>query len=251
MRRADRLFAIVQSLRRRRVTTAARLATELEVSLRTIYRDVEHLLANGVPIAAEAGVGYSLPKGFDLPAMTFAEEELAALVLGARIVASWGDEALAAGAKTALTKIEAVVPEAHKRRLQSITLLAPSFHVPRSAKAILGALRRPIEQRKKVRFTYERDLPRTATNGGEARSGSPAHRHREVSTRTVWPLGLAFWGSVWSLGAYCELRQGFRTFRLDRMRDVHVLDETFPVEPGRTLDDYLAVAASTANRSGA
>src|SRR5437899_1479879 len=110
MRRADRLFQIVQRLRRRGVTTAAQLAQALEVSERTVYRDVRDLQLSGVPILGEAGVGYALPRGFDLPPLMFTEEELEALVVGARMVQAWGDQKLARAAEDALSKIETVVP---------------------------------------------------------------------------------------------------------------------------------------------
>ena len=106
MRRADRLFRIVQRLRRRGATTAAQLAEALEVSERTIYRDVRDLVLSGVPIQGEAGVGYALPRDFDLPPLMFSEEEIEALVLGARIVQAWGDKRLARAAEEALSKIE-------------------------------------------------------------------------------------------------------------------------------------------------
>jgi predicted DNA-binding transcriptional regulator YafY len=125
VRRADRLFRLVQLLRRRRVNTATRLADELEVSERTIYRDVQDLIVSGVPIQGEAGVGYALPHGFDLPPMMFTAEEIEALVLGARIVASWTDQSLAKAAGGVLGKIEAVLPERLKPALDRTSLFAP------------------------------------------------------------------------------------------------------------------------------
>lgn len=219
-RRADRLFQILQILRRRRVVTAARLAEELGVSERTVYRDVRDLLLAGVPIQSEAGVGYALPRGLDLPPLMFTEEEVEALVLGARIVESWADPALARAAQDVLAKVEAVLPDRLRHRVGRSALFAPpsSDDPPLGA---LGDLRRAIRGSRKVRFAY------TRADG-------------QGSARTVRPLCLVFFAPTWMLAAYCELRSAFRNFRLDRMRELEVLDETFVDEPGRTLADYLA-----------
>jgi predicted DNA-binding transcriptional regulator YafY len=221
VRRADRLFQIVQRLRRRGVTTARQLAEHLEVSERTVYRDVADLIASGVPILGEAGVGYALPRGYDLPPLMFSEDEIEALVLGARIVQAWADPQLARAADDALAKIEHVLPARLKDKVPDATLFAPGFHVRRQQAAGLGELRAALKDRRKVRFAY-------ADRGGAR------------SARSVRPLGLFYWGQTWSLGAWCELRVGFRNFRLDRMEGLVVLDERFADEPGRTLRDLFA-----------
>ncbi|WP_437686215.1 helix-turn-helix transcriptional regulator [Sorangium sp. So ce176] len=220
MRRADRLFQIVQLLRRRRVTTAARLAEELEVSERTIYRDVRDLIASGVPIEGEAGVGYALPRGFDLPPLMFQEDEIEALVLGARMVGSWSDPALVRAAGRALARIEAALPDRLRPRVAASALFAPSFHIPEGATAHLAALRAAVSERRKIRFGYAR------ADGAR-------------STRTALPLGLFFMGTGWSLAAWCELRGAFRGFRLDRMNDLETLGARFEETAGRTLRDYF------------
>lgn len=226
MRRADRLFRIVQRLRRRRsgVVTARALAEELEVSERTVYRDVRDLVASGVPIEGEAGVGYRLPRGgFDLPPLMFDDAEIEALVLGARVVKSWADPELARAAEDVLAKIEAVLPERLRDRIADATLFALNFRAKELGDVgpRLTALRGAIRTRRKVRFGY-RD------------------RHEQTSARTVWPLGLFYWGVTWTLGAWCDLRTGFRNFRLDRITDLEVLDATYPPTPGRTLRDLFA-----------
>jgi predicted DNA-binding transcriptional regulator YafY len=219
VRRADRLFRIVQRLRRGANTvTATVLAEELEVSPRTVYRDVQDLVFSGVPIRGEAGVGYTLAKGFDLPPLMFTEEEIEALVLGARIVESRGDPALAAAARDVLAKVEAVLPARLKENLADAALFALGFR-KKPGVDHLGALRNAIRGRRKISFAY-RD-----------RADAP-------TSRTVQPLGVFYWGDVWSLGAWCELREGFRNFRLDRMNGVAVLD-AFKPEPGRTLRDFF------------
>jgi predicted DNA-binding transcriptional regulator YafY len=220
VRRADRLFRIVQRLRRRGVTTARALAEDLQVSERTIYRDVRDLVLSGVPVLGEAGVGYALPRGYDLPPLMFTEEELEALVLGARVVQSWADPQLRAAAADVLAKVEAVLPPVLKERLQGSALFAPGVHVPRSIAAGLATLRAALRQRRKIRFQYT------------DKDGTP-------SARTIWPLGLFFWGKSWSVAGYCELRKDFRNFRADRIGALELLEEKFEPVPGRTVRDLF------------
>jgi predicted DNA-binding transcriptional regulator YafY len=220
MRRADRLFQIIQLLRRRRVTTAQQIAERLEVSERTVYRDIRDLSLSGVPVLGEAGVGYRLGSGFDLPPMMFTVDEIQALVLGARMVESWGDEELRRAAREVLTKVEAVLPKSKRHRVQDTALFALSFRVSPEVRARVGTLRKAVEARSKVHLDYA-DAKGTA------------------SGRVVCPLGLYFWGSVWTLGAWCELRQDFRNFRLDRIEDVSILDDAFADESPTTLDDFI------------
>lgn len=220
MRRADRLFQVIQLLRRRHVITAAAIAGELEVSERTVYRDIADLVRSGVPIAGEAGVGYTLRKGFDLPPLMFTEEEVEALVLGTRVVSSWADESLAKAAESALARIEAALTDRLKARLIGSRLFAPGFHVPQVVAERLGQFRAAIDERHPIHMRY---------SDGKG----------ELTERTVRPLGLFFWGSVWSLSAWCELRDDFRDFRLDRVQEFAILDTQFPVEPGKELEDFF------------
>lgn len=220
MRRADRLFEIVQLMQSRRFMTADRLAEALEVSARTIYRDIRDLMATGVPIDGEAGVGYTLHRKFDLPPLMFDSEEIQALLLGARIVQSWADSDLADAAKRALIKVEAVLPEHLRPQISEATLFAPKLPERNPSAGNLRILRGAINQSAKVRFDY------TRLDG-------------EGSARTVRPLGLFFWGTVWSLAAWCEMREDFRNFRVDRVAKLAALEETFVPEPGRRLEDYL------------
>ncbi len=220
MRRADRLFEIIQWLRSRRVTTAQWLAQKLEVSERTIYRDIRDLMTSGVPIEGEAGIGYALRKGFDLPPLMFNREELAALNLGAQIVRSWADPQLADAAERVLSKIAVALPDELKDKIENTRLYSPMVRLNPEVAKVLATLRFAIDQQYKVSFDYRRE-------DGEA------------SQRTVWPLGLFFWGTVWTLGAWCELRDSFRNFRLDRMQLVQQSDEQYPLMEGRTLNDLL------------
>ena len=222
MRRADRLFQIIQLLRRRHVLTAAFLARELEVSERTVYRDIRDLVGTGVPIDGEAGVGYTLRRGYDLPPLMFTEPELQAMVLGARVVSSWGDQALGRAARDALARVEAALPDRLREKLTNTPLFAPGFHVPAETIASLTPLRVALEERRIVWMRYE-------DAGGV------------TSERTLRPVGLFFWGYRWSLSAWCELRQAFRSFRLDRIRQIDVREERFTPLPGQTLEDLFKV----------
>ena len=220
MRRADRLFRIVQLLRRRKRTTARELAEELEVSERTVYRDVADLIGSGVPVHGEAGVGYAIERGFDLLPLMFTEDELEALVLGARVVESWGDQTLAQAARLVLAKVEAVVPERLQERMRRSPLFAPGVHVPEDSAYELGTLRKAIRERKTVAIDYMDAAGAT-------------------SSRLIRPLGLFFWGNTWTVAAWCQLREDFRGFRLDRVQRLWETDVTFAEEKGRTLSDFL------------
>ena len=154
MRRADRLFQIVQILRSRRLTTARRLAEELEVSERTIYRDINDLVCSGVPVRGEAGVGYALDKGFDLPPLMFTRDEIEALVLGARVVRSWADPGLAKAARQALEKIDVVLPKTLKGRMENLPLFAVNFEPDADVANRLVELRAAVREKHKVEIGY-------------------------------------------------------------------------------------------------
>lgn len=223
MRRADRLFEIVQALRGDRLVTAAALAERFEISVRTVYRDIRDLQTAGVPIDGEAGVGYLLRPGFELPPLMFTLAEIEALVVGARMVEAWAGTGLAAAAREALVKIGAVAPADRLRAAERVAVLAPGFvladAVRRDFDLALGA----VKARTRLAFCYRSD------------DGS-------ATERRVRPLGLAFWGGVWTLAAWCELRRDFRSFRLDRMDGLVDTGEGFPAEAGRSFDDFLASA---------
>lgn len=218
MRRADRLFHIIQLIRGRRLTTASYLAQRLEVSERTIYRDVADLQAQGVPLEGEAGVGYRLGAGFDLPPMMFTQDEAKALVASVRMAQAWLDPALATGAEDALGKILSVLPIDARVAAEALAVYAPTGGLPQPAQRTLQTLREAAQERRKVFINY-RDLA------------------EQASERTVRPLGCFYWGKVWTLAAWCEQRSDFRSFRVDRVTYVRRLDERFRDEPGRTLAD--------------
>lgn len=221
MRPADRLFQIVLQLSRGRVVTAAHLAEQLGVSERTIYRDVQDLVRSGVPVDGAAGVGYRLRRGYQVPPLMFDEGELQALTFGVRVAQAYGDAALAAAADRVLAKIDAVLPERLRAELSSERLMVPPASLPSASPQRLGDVREAINQRQRLFLDY-RDAAGTSTE------------------RIVWPLSLAYWGQTWTLGAWCELRQAWRSFRVDRMADCRALSSRYPDEPGRRLTDYMA-----------
>jgi predicted DNA-binding transcriptional regulator YafY len=219
VRRADRLFRLLLELRRGRVVTARELARRLEVSERTVYRDVADLSASGVPIAGEAGVGYRLA-GFELPPLMFDRDEVEALALGARAAEAWGDAELSSAARSALAKIEAVLPRGRERLVEETRLYVPVHGEPPGERIPLGDLRRAIRDRRRVELLY-------------------ADVEQRTTERCVRPLALSFYPPVWLLVSWCELRLDFRNFRLDRIRGFTLLDDRFLDEPGKTLADYV------------
>ncbi|SFB86375.1 HTH domain-containing protein [Polaromonas sp. OV174] len=227
MRRADRLFQLVQLIRGRRLSTAAFLAQRLEVSERTVYRDVADLQHQGVPIEGEAGVGYRLGAGFDLPPLMFSEDEAKALVAAARLAQAWLDPALAREAEQALGKILSVLPAATRAAAESVALYAPAFALEPITQQRLQTLREAVQARRRLSIRY-----RDAAD--------------QRSQRSVRPLGCFFWGKVWTLAAWCETRQAFRSFRVDRIDELALQETTFRDEGGKTLADFLRQAGASA-----
>ena len=219
MRRADRLFRLVQLLRARRFATARSLAQALEVSERTVYRDVRDLSLSGVPIEGEAGVGYALRRDFDLPPIMFDYEEIEALTAGARMVQAWSSPTLARAAQAALDKIAAALPSDKRIAMERTRLYAPSFHIDPTLGKTMDTMREAIVGSRRLSFAY-RDEAGKATE------------------RSVRPLALYFWGQRWTLAAWCETRQDFRSFRIDRASSLSV-GARFPDEAGKRLDDFL------------
>ncbi len=207
--RAERLLALVQVLRRyRQPVSGAVLAVETGVSLRTLYRDIASLQAQGAPIEGEAGLGYVLRPGFMLPPMMFSQEEIEALVLGSRWVAKTADPRLAAGAADALAKIAAVLPPALKEELEASTLLVASSR-RQADKADLAVIRSAIRAEHRLEITYE--------DAG----GAPTER-------TIWPFAIGFFDSVRVVVGWCELRKDFRHFRTDRILSLRLTETRYP-----------------------
>ncbi len=220
MRRADRLFQIVQYLRGGRLVTAQVLAEKLEVSVRTIYRDIVDLQSTGVPIDGEAGYGYVMDEGYDLPPLMFTRSEITALVAGARLIKAFGGAEMAKGAEEALVKIRAVLPEAERQRAAQLQIHAMAPAMTDEMRMRLDVIDGAVERAQRLDFAYE-------------------DKHGVSSRRKIRPLGLWFWGSAWTAVGWCELRQDFRVFRPDRMGDLQ-LGEGFRPERGKRLTDFFA-----------
>lgn len=218
MRRADRLFQIVQLLRSGRSVTARRIAQRLSVSERTIYRDIRDLTLSGVPVEGEAGVGYVL-RHFDVPPLMFTKDEIEALVAGARFVQAWAGHKLAESAQGALEKIETAIPERLRASIADTPVFAPGFHIAGELRSTFDVAQTGISEARRLRIDYRRE------DGHE-------------SARIVRPLGLFFWGSRWTLLGWCESRDDFRNFRLDRITSID-LDEPYEVAAGQTLADFM------------
>ena len=219
MRRADRLFQIVQHLRGGRLVTARMLGERLEVSERTIYRDIADLQSTGVPIDGEAGVGYLMREGFDLPPLMFTRDEIVALVAGARMVRAFGGAQMARAAEEALVKIGAVLPDQEKARIARTEIHMPDWVVSDEQRKLIDLLERSVEARDVLSIDY-------TDEAGKA------------TRRDIRPLGLWFWGKVWTLVAWCELRDGFRAFRIDRVAAIEPSGRTFRPERGKQLADF-------------
>jgi predicted DNA-binding transcriptional regulator YafY len=210
MSRAARLLDLIQALRRHRApVSGGDLARELGISLRTLYRDIATLQAQGAHIEGEPGLGYVLRPGFMLPPLMFSDEEIEALVLGSRWVAERGDDDLGQAARNALAKIAAVLPPDLREFAETATLLIAPTNKSTDEQALLAIVRKAIRRERKIEIAY-RD-----GKAGETR-------------RTVWPFALGFFETVRIVAAWCELRQDFRHFRIDRTAAAVELDQRYP-----------------------
>ncbi len=221
MRRADRLNNIVHHLRRMRgAVTAQDLADAFEVCPRTIYRDIQDLMASGVPIDGEAGVGYLLDKRYHLPPVMFDADELEAIALGIGMVRNWTDEVFAKKAQSAYEKIQAALPAKLLHDLEQICTFSAPSHYNTLLNVGFSEVRECIRQQRKVRFEYL-DLK------------------EQKSQRIIRPLALISFSPVWLLAGWCELRQAFRNFRLDRITTFEALTEPCPKDHDKNLMAYL------------
>lgn len=222
MRRSDRLFQIIQIFRRSgRPVTAAALAAELETSKRSVYRDVAALIGQRVPVQGEAGYGYVLEGGFDLPPLMLTSDEVEAAVLGAQWVAGHGDEALARAARDLIAKIAATVPENLRPLiLDPAARTAPGWQIPADGLDVAQA-RAWMRSGRKIALSY-RD--------SEARE----------TERVVWPIVIGYLDASRTLVGWCELRNDFRNFRVDRISRATFLQERFPARPAVLRGRWLA-----------
>lgn len=223
MRRADRLFDIIQTLRASRgPMTAAAMAEQLEVTVRTIYRDIATLQSRQVPIEGEAGVGYVLRRGFDLPPLMFTAEEVDAIAVGVRMLRRVRDKPMQAAAERVLAKIADVVPQGLKGQLRNAPVYVSEGQGPDPEGIDPAALREAIRLSRKLRITY-------------------TNEQGERTERTIWPIAMAYYIEVTLVGAWCELRQDYRHFRLDRIAASEILGETFASANGRLMAEWLAL----------
>jgi predicted DNA-binding transcriptional regulator YafY len=223
MSRAERLLQLMQVLRRHRFpVSGAALAEELQVSLRTLYRDIASLQSQGALIEGEAGLGYVLKPGFVLPPLMFSEEELEALVLGSRWVANRADSHLAEAARNALSKIEAVLPIGLRIAMNNSTLLVGPRSDTDAGNEGLDSVRLAIRSERKLTIGYQ-DLK------------------QRRSTRTIWPFALGYFDNVRVVVAWCELRQDIRHFRFDRISDLAISQETYPRRRAALLKDWKLI----------
>jgi predicted DNA-binding transcriptional regulator YafY len=218
MRRTDRLFELIQILRDGRLHTARDMAERLEVSVRTLWRDMATLIASGLPVEGERGVGYILREPVTLPPLTLTTDEVQALTLGLHLVTRGADPSLTRAADSLLGKITAVLPTRLLDGIGQDTWVFPVSEALAAARH-LPALRRAIRLRERVVLDY--------VDG----SGTPTER-------PVRPLVLEFWGRVWTLATWCEARNDFRSFRVDRIKALHPTGVPFPDEPGTALADW-------------
>lgn len=221
MARAERLNDIVHHLRRmHRAVTANVLAEAFEVSPRTIYRDIQNLIDSGVPISGEAGVGYVIDKSYHLPPIMFDVDELEAIALGIGMVGNWTDEQFAAKAQSAFKKIKATLPAPLIHELHQISTFSAPSHYKTPWEVSFTQVRECIRRNKKIEFSYL-DL------------------QNQTTQRTIWPLALISFNPVWLLAGWCELRQSFRNFRLDRLSEFTPLEVRYPNEKDKNLSAYL------------
>ena len=223
MNKAERLFQLTNLLRGRRTAiTAKTLAEKLEVSERTIYRDIQALELSGIPVEGEAGIGYRIRHNFELPPLMFDRTEIIALLLGSRMVQAWSDKELAGAAGRAIDKINAILPDDLKALAEQQTLLVPDYFVQSHDADLSQQVRQAIEEKRQIQLCYNR------ADG-------------QYSERTLDPLGMVYWGGKWTLIAWCHLRDSYREFRIDRMQQITLLEQYFETGPERNLQHYIAL----------
>ncbi len=223
MRRSDRLFDIIQRLRTAsRPVTAAALAADLEVTPRTVYRDIATLQARRVPIEGAAGIGYVLRNGFDLPPLMFTIDEIEAIAVGARLVCRLRDPKLQEAADAVLAKVTVVLPEQLRRHLAATPIWVSPGITAEAQGTDLADMRAAIRDSRKLYIAY-------------------ADENGRRTSRTIWPIAMAYYVDVTLVGAWCELRGDYRNFRVERIASSRVLDEHFSQDNGRLFAEWSAL----------
>lgn len=217
MRRTERLFQIIQILRGSRGPVTGRaLADELEVSLRTLYRDMAELIAQRVPVTGEAGTGYVLDEGYDMPPLMLTADELEAAALGAALVAQQADPSLALAARDLVAKLSEAIP-------------------PELRPIVLDAGSRPVAVRSRIEERFDGALLRQAIRERRKLELAYADRAGAETRRVIWPLLIAYLDRIRYIVAWCESRQGYRHFKTDRVQELLVLDEKYPARRDRLI----------------
>jgi predicted DNA-binding transcriptional regulator YafY len=223
LRRADRLFDIIQILRVATAPlTAAALAAELEVATRTVYRDIATLQARRIPIEGEPGIGYVLRGGFDLPPLMFTPEEIDAIFVGARLLSRTGDVGLQRAAQSVLSKVTAILPETLRDHLACAPFYVSDHGARVSPVVDLAEIRGAIRDQRKMRITYSDE------------KGDRTHR-------VIWPFALAYYVEATLICAWCELRNDYRHFRVDRIVTAKRLDDRYAGHAGQLMAQWLAM----------
>ena len=220
MRRTDRLFELIQILRDGRLHRGKDLADRLGISVRTLYRDMDTIIASGIPVEGERGLGYMMTAPITLPPLNLTLTELEALHLGLSVVTKAADEDLQKAAETLSAKVDAVLPEDRSAPASGWGFAVYPFAEAARGFVHMAPLRAAIRSRRKIDITY----------------AAPGNSE---TTRRVRPLQMEYWGRVWTLTGWCELRNDFRVFRVDRIQTLDISFDTFEEEPGKTLADYL------------
>jgi predicted DNA-binding transcriptional regulator YafY len=200
MRKAERLFQLTNLIRAKQPITAEQIAEELDVSVRTVYRYIDDLSVSGIPIYGTTGIGYKLHEHFELPPLNLTEGKLDALVLGVKMVTSWTGDTLSESARSLASKIESVLPS-QLRKEYARTIYAPWFSERKKDRNVWEIVYNAIKSTNSISIAYR------ALNGRK-------------TSRTIYPLGLFYWGGKWTIGSWCTLRKEFRDFRLDRIEGV-------------------------------
>jgi predicted DNA-binding transcriptional regulator YafY len=220
MRKADRLFQLTNLIRAKQPITAEKIATELQVSVRTIYRYIDDLSVSGIPIYGTTGIGYQLDDDFELPPLNLTEKELEALLLGMKMVSGWSGIELSYAAQSLSSKIQSVLPK-HMVDDYSDVVFAPDFVHDKGQKRLWENIHQTIKTLNTIKIKYH-------------------SLDKVISHRTLYPLGLVYWGSKWTLAAWCTKRNDFRNFRVDRIFELDVLDTPFELTDKINLQTFLA-----------
>jgi len=220
MSRTDLLFQITQIIRSRPYTTAQYLSDRLHVSTRTVYRYINELSVSGIPILSQTGKGYWIDTNFDLTPVHLSDEELLALNLGAKLVKAFSDPFLADAAQQVLDKIHQVTPKSKTHILNQSKIHTPDKLIDKQTSNYLAHIRQASERSLKVCISYK-------------------DQHKQITDRIIWPLALAFWGQSWTMATWCEKRESFRAFRVDRITSMHCLNIAFPNDSDKNLKAFI------------